>query len=57
VFEVKALYLEANQKMSSALASDVGAALASTAAWHGTPEIRIRKTVPAAFGKMLKAAV
>ena len=57
VFEVKALYLEENQKVSSALASDVGAALASCAAWHGTPEIAIRKTVPGAFGKMLKAAV
>jgi uncharacterized protein YcaQ len=54
---VKTLYLEDGQKSSDALAADVGAALASCAAWHGTPEISIRKTVPAAFGKLLKAAV
>ena len=57
VFEVKTLYLEDGLKGSAALAADVGAALASCAAWHGTPEIVIRKTVPAAFGKLLKAAV
>jgi uncharacterized protein YcaQ len=56
-FEVKALYLEEGTRVSRSLATDLGAAIASCARWHGTPDVIIRKTVPASFGRMLRQAV
>jgi uncharacterized protein YcaQ len=45
-FEVKSLYLEDGVKVTDAMATDVSNALNKLAAWHNTPEVRIRKTVP-----------
>jgi uncharacterized protein YcaQ len=46
VFEVKALYLEPGVTPGEALLRDVASAIAPCAAWHGTPEIRVGRTVP-----------
>jgi uncharacterized protein len=41
VFEVKALYLEDNVKVSDALAADLSCAITACAHWHGTPMIKL----------------
>jgi hypothetical protein len=56
-FEVKALYLEPGVKPTEALARDTGRALAELAAWHDTPDVRIRRTDPATFRAVLKRSV
>jgi uncharacterized protein YcaQ len=57
VFEVKALYLEPAVRVSDALVRDLSSAVASCAAWHGTPEVRIRTTAPAGVRGALEAGV
>ncbi|BDG10039.1 winged helix-turn-helix domain-containing protein [Anaeromyxobacter paludicola] len=57
VFEVKALQLEPSVRPSDALARDVAGAIAACARWHGTPEVRLRETVPAAARARLAAAL
>jgi uncharacterized protein len=47
IFEVKALYLEAGTVPTAALVTDIAGALREAADWHGTPELQIRRTVPA----------
>jgi uncharacterized protein len=47
IFEVKALYLEAGTVPTAALVTDIAGALREAADWHGTPEVQIRRTVPA----------
>jgi hypothetical protein len=56
-FEVRRLALEEHVRPSAALAADVGAALAELAAWHGTPEVVLRRVEPAAFKRDLRRAV
>jgi uncharacterized protein YcaQ len=56
-FEVKALYLEPGVRASEALATDVAAALAEVAAWHGTPTLVVRRAEPAAFKASLARAL
>ncbi|MGH7471212.1 MAG: winged helix-turn-helix domain-containing protein [Longimicrobiales bacterium] len=56
-FEVKALYLEPGVKSNDALARDVASAIANCAAWHGTPDVQIGKTQPAALAKPLRQAI
>jgi uncharacterized protein YcaQ len=46
VFEVKALVLEPAVRPGDALLRDVARAIASCAAWHGTPAVKIGRTVP-----------
>ncbi len=46
VFEVKALYLEADVEPTPALAEAIGAAIRRCAAWHETPEVQIIRTEP-----------
>ncbi|WP_225563028.1 crosslink repair DNA glycosylase YcaQ family protein [Rhodanobacter sp. DHG33] len=55
VFEIKALFLEPGVEPSPRLASEVAAAIARTASWHGTPTVRLRRCRPAALGAMLRA--
>jgi hypothetical protein len=55
VFEIKALFLEPGQEVTPRLVADVGDAIARTATWHGTPEIRLERSEPAAFGRALRA--
>jgi uncharacterized protein YcaQ len=52
-FEVKSLYLEDGVRPSAALWSDVGSALRELAAWHGTPEVTLARTVPGTLRKPL----
>jgi uncharacterized protein len=53
IFEVKALYLEAGTAPTAALVTDIAGALREAADWHGTPEVQIRRTVPAALSAPL----
>ena len=57
VFEVKALYLEPGVRMSGALAADLARTLCECAAWHGTPEVVIRRTEPASAAPPLGHAL
>jgi uncharacterized protein len=46
VMEVKAIYLEPGVEVTDDLASSLAATLRSFAAWHGTPELLIRRSDP-----------
>ena len=56
-FEVRALYLEDGVRVGAALARDTARALHELAAWHGTPDVDVRRTVPATLRAALKAAL
>ncbi len=56
-FEVKALYLEEETVPDEALAADLAGALEDVARWHGTPHVRIRRSVPAPFARMVRHAI
>jgi uncharacterized protein YcaQ len=56
-FEVRALYLEDGVRVTEALVRDVARALGELAAWHDTPELDIRRTVPATLRAALKASL
>jgi uncharacterized protein len=45
VFEVKTLFLEDGIVPDDAVVADVAGALRDAAAWHGTPDIRLRRTI------------
>jgi uncharacterized protein len=55
VFEVKALFLEADVKASERMLTEVAQAIAATAAWHGTPRVRLGRCRPAAVASALRA--
>lgn len=57
VFEIKALFLEADVGITATLLTEVAAAIDACARWHGTPRVRLRRSDPAAFGKQLRAAL
>jgi uncharacterized protein len=57
VFEVKALYLEEGVRPSTALCQDIARTIADCAEWHGTPEVQVKKTVPAALRRTLQNAL
>jgi uncharacterized protein YcaQ len=54
-FEVKSLHLEPGVPAAAALLGDVARAIAASARWHGTPEVVVRRTVPAAVRRPLAA--
>lgn len=56
VFEVKALFLESGVLPEPPLVQAVATAIAATARWHGTPELRLGRTQPVALAKALRAA-
>jgi uncharacterized protein YcaQ len=56
-FEVKALFLEDGVVPDAALAADLAAAIRECAAWHATPRVVLRRCVPAAFARPLRAAL
>jgi uncharacterized protein YcaQ len=56
-FEVKALFLEPGVRPEPPLVQAVAKAIADTARWHGTPEVRLGRTQPAALAKSLGAAL
>ena len=47
VFEVRSLHLEPGVRVGEGLLQDLARAIAGSARWHGTPEVRIRRTFPA----------
>ena len=57
LFEVKALYLEPGVRKSEALIRDVAMALRDAAAWHGTPEVVVRRSEPDGMGKAVERAM
>jgi hypothetical protein len=57
IFEVKALYLDNGLAPAGALVNDVARALAQVASWHGTPEVRIRRSSPAPLAKLVRGAL
>jgi uncharacterized protein len=55
VFEVKALFLEDDVKPSPRMLNEVAQAIAATAAWHGTPKVRLGRCRPTAIASTLRA--
>lgn len=55
IFEVKALFLEEGVTTSERMLADVAQAIATTAAWHGTPKIRLGRCRPAQWAPALRA--
>jgi uncharacterized protein YcaQ len=57
LFEVKALHLEPGVPATEDLLSGLAGALRGCAEWHGTPEILVRRSDPAALVEPLHAAI
>ena len=57
VFEVRALHAQPGMVWSEAQIADVARAIAHSAAWHGTPTVRITRTQPAKLAAPLRRAV
>jgi uncharacterized protein len=55
IFEVKAFFLEEDIEPSQRMLDEVAQAIAATAAWHGTPKVRLGRCKPAAIGSVLRA--
>ena len=56
VFEVKAVHAQNGMRWSAQQIADVARAIADCAAWHGTPQVRIARTQPAALAAKLRTA-
>ncbi|HEX9106750.1 MAG TPA: crosslink repair DNA glycosylase YcaQ family protein [Longimicrobiales bacterium] len=56
-FEVKSLWLEEGVRAGDRLAGDIAGALLACAAWHGTPEVALRRVHPERFGSVLEQAL
>jgi uncharacterized protein YcaQ len=54
-FEIKAVALEPGVAATDELVADLAAALRRLAAWHGTPELIIRRSEPADLAQRLLA--
>jgi len=57
VFELKLVELEPGVRLSERLCLDIAAAVRRCADWHGCPDVRLVRAVPALFGPMLAAAL
>ena len=57
LFEVKALHLEPDVPVTGELTSALASALRGCAAWHGTPEILVRRSDPPELIEPLHAAM
>ncbi len=55
VFEIKALFLEPEVEATPAMLADVARAIATTARWHGTPQVRIARSRPSGVAPALRA--
>jgi len=56
VFEIKSMFLESGVEPEPALVHALATVIARFARWHGTPEIRVGRTQPAALAAALRAA-
>jgi uncharacterized protein len=56
VFEIKSLYLEPGVRTNNELIGDVAGALRECAAWHRTPEVRVRQSAPSGVAVRLEKA-
>jgi len=54
-FEVKALHLADKVRPGAALLADLAREIGDCTRWHGTTEVRVRRTVPAAVRAHLAA--
>jgi uncharacterized protein YcaQ len=57
LLEVKAVHLEPDVAASDELASSIARALRDCAAWHGTPEMLVRRSDPSELTEMLQVAL
>jgi uncharacterized protein YcaQ len=57
VFELKALVLEPQVRVSDRFVRDIAAAVQRCAVWHGCPQVKITHTNPAGFAAQLQAAL
>jgi uncharacterized protein len=55
VFEIKALFLEADVKPSERMLDEVARAIKTTAEWHGTPKVKLGRCRPAHIASSLRA--
>jgi len=55
VFEVKSIHLEPGVAIEPGMLTAVAEAIADTARWHGTPDVRLARSRPAALAKPLRA--
>lgn len=56
-FEVKALYLEEGIEGDEALAAEIAQAIDDCARWHETPKVKLGRSRPAGFAKLLRSAL
>lgn len=54
LFEVKALHLDPGVPLSDALVADIARALRECAAWHGTPQVVIRRSDPPEIAELIE---
>jgi uncharacterized protein YcaQ len=57
VFEIKGLFAQKGLRWTDVQVMDVARAIADSAAWHGTPKVRIVKTQPSDLAKQLRDAL
>jgi len=57
LFEVKAVHLESDVAASDELVSSIAQALRDCSAWHGTPEVQVRRSDPSEFTEALRLAL
>jgi uncharacterized protein YcaQ len=57
VFEIKGLFAQKGLRWTDVQVMDVARAIADSAAWHGTPNVRILKTQPSDLAKQLRDAL
>jgi len=57
MFEIKALFLQPDIKITPALIDEVAAAIRDCATWHGSRRVMVRKSEPAGFGKSIRDAL
>lgn len=57
VFEIKALFLEADVEPDARLIAELSRAIVDAARWHGTPEIRLVRTQPVSLARSLRTAL
>ncbi|HEX8922041.1 MAG TPA: crosslink repair DNA glycosylase YcaQ family protein, partial [Pyrinomonadaceae bacterium] len=56
-FELKALYLEPGVAASDEVAADIANALLEIAAWHQTPEVKVRRAKPTKLLPLIRRAI